>query len=100
MRVAALFAEKLINDEHIILKGYDIRHKFFDDHCDGSETSRIVLEEMNKDDTFVALGGVGCSQACADSSFVAQTLKLPFIAYECTATRLGNPLVYPGLTRF
>jgi len=29
MRVAALLAEKLINDEHLILEGYDIRHTFF-----------------------------------------------------------------------
>jgi hypothetical protein len=100
MRVAVLLAQRMINEQQIILPGMDIEHKFFDDQCDGRETSRIVLEEMNKDDTFVALGGVGCSQACADSSFVAETLKLPFVAYECAATRLSNPLVYPGLTRF
>merc|ERR1719482_1179386 len=39
MRVAALMAEKLINDEHNILTGFDIRHNFFDDHCDGRDTA-------------------------------------------------------------
>jgi hypothetical protein len=100
MRVAALFAERLINTEQIILPGYDLAHRFFDDKCDGRESSRIVLEEMNKDDTYVALGGAACSQACAQSTFVASTLKLPFIGYQCASADLSDSLAYPGLTRF
>jgi hypothetical protein len=99
MRVAALMAEKLINDDHLILEGYDIRHTFFDDHCDGRETARIVLEEMNKDDTYVALGGVGCSRCCAESTFVASSLRLPFVGYDCPAPTLSSVAAYPGLTR-
>jgi hypothetical protein len=100
MRVATLLAERLINEQQLILPTMHIQHKFFDDHCEGRDTAKIVLEEMNVDDTFVALGGVGCSQACAESSFVAETLKLPFIGYECTSPALSNQLSYPGLTRF
>jgi hypothetical protein len=99
MRVSALLAEKMINDQQIILPGYDLHHKILDDKCDGRESSKIVLEEMNKDDTYVALGGTGCSEACAQATFVASTLKLPFLGYECPATKLSDPLAYPGLTR-
>jgi len=100
MRTATLLAERLINEQQLLLPTMNIQHKFFDDHCEGRDTAKIVLEEMNVDDTFVALGGVGCSQACAEASFVAETLKLPFIGYECSSPTLANQLSYPGLTRF
>lgn len=99
LRLAGVFAEQLINRDQIALKGYDLHHVFFDDKCDAQENSKIVLEEMNRDDTYVALGGVACSEACARSEFVATTLNLPFLAYGCPAPKLSNTAEYKGLTR-
>jgi hypothetical protein len=99
MEVAALLAEKWINADQEILKGFDLHHKFYDDKCESTEIQRLVLEEMAIDDTYVALGGVGCSHACAASTFVASTLNLPFLSYNCPSPKLSDAAAYPGLTR-
>jgi len=99
MKVASLLAEGVINEQQKILPGYNLKSVFFDDKCDTDESSRIVLGEMAKKDTYVALGGAGCSKVCASTQFSAETQQLPFLSYECAAASLSNAATYPDLTR-
>jgi carbonic anhydrase len=100
MKLASLVAEGLINEQQTILPGYNIKSVFFDDKCDGTESSRIVLAEMATKDTYIALGGAGCSKVCEQTAFAASTIRLPFISYECSSASLSDTTTYPELTRF
>jgi hypothetical protein len=100
MKLASLLAEATINEQQRILPGYNLKSVFFDDKCDGTESSRIVLAEMATKDTYVALGGAGCSAVCEQTAFAASTIRLPFISYECSAASLSDAATYPELTRF
>merc|ERR1712107_295626 len=64
MRVSTLLAQGLINDAQLILPTYAINSIILDDKCDSQESVRIVLNEMASRDTYVALGGSGCSDVC------------------------------------
>lgn len=99
MRLAALLAEDLINQEQVILPGYALRHVFFDDQCRPEVNSQIVLAEMSRKSTYLALGGAGCSKVCSEIAFAASTLELPFLSYECSATYLSDVEAFPDLTR-
>lgn len=100
MRVAAMVAEGLINDEQKILPGYELRSTFVDDKCDESESNSVMLREAASDVQYVGLGGAGCNAVCAASSSVARSLLLPFVSYDCPGESLSDTLSYPGLTRF
>jgi len=100
MKVASLVAESMINEQQRILPGYNIKSVFFDDKCDSSEGSQIVLEEMARKDTYIALGGMGCSHVCEALSFLATTQNLPLLSYECPSASLSDVQTYPQLTRF
>eukprot|EP00929_Paragymnodinium_shiwhaense_P034250 TRINITY_DN1865_c0_g1_i2.p1 TRINITY_DN1865_c0_g1~~TRINITY_DN1865_c0_g1_i2.p1 ORF type:complete len:1228 (+),score=240.72 TRINITY_DN1865_c0_g1_i2:155-3685(+) len=99
MRVSILLAEGLINEAQQILPGYRINSVIRDDTCDSQESVRIVLNEMASNDKYVALGGSGCSAVCEGTSFVAQSMRLPYLSYDCPDHRLSDTAAYPGLAR-
>jgi len=100
MKVASLLAEGLINEQQIILPGYSIKSVFFDDMCDPVKSSEIVLGEMATKDTYIALGGSGCTRVCQDTAFAASTIRLPYLSYECAGSSLSDESTYPEITRF
>ena len=100
MRLSARVAEGLINDEQLILPAYAITHVFFDDKCDPTQSSQIVLGEMKSATQYVGLGGSGCSAACAGTAFVAASIRLPYLSYECAGASLADTTVFPDFTRF
>jgi hypothetical protein len=100
MKVSSLLAQGLINEQQNVLRGYNLQSVFFDDKCDSVESSQLVLGEMARKDTYVALGGAGCSAVCESVSFLAQTQNLPFLSYDCAAASLSDTTTYPTITRF
>jgi len=100
MKVSSLLAEGLINEQQKILPGYNIKSVFFDDKCNSVTSSEIVLGEMATKDTYIALGGAGCSHVCEETAFAASTIRLPFLSYECPSASLSDVATYPELTRF
>jgi hypothetical protein len=100
MRLSARVAEGIINDEQLILPGYSLNHVFFDDKCDSTESSQIVLREMASTTKYIGLGGSGCSAVCAGTAFVAASIRMPYLSYECAGSSLSDTTAYPDLTRF
>jgi hypothetical protein len=100
MRLSARVAEGIINEDQVILAGYAVGHVFFDDKCDSTESTQIVLEQMKSVINYVALGGSGCSSVCAGTAFVASSIGLPYVSYECSGPELSDTTLYPDLTRF
>jgi hypothetical protein len=100
MRVVARVAEELINDAGLILPGYAVTHVFFDDKCDATTSSQIVLREMKSSIAYVGLGGSGCTSVCAGTAFIASSIRLPYLSYECPGVELSDTTEYPELTRF
>jgi len=100
MRLSARVAEGLINDEQLILPAYAVNHVFFDDKCDPTASSQIVLSEMKSAIHYVGLGGSGCSAACAGTAFVASSIRLPYLSYECAGASLSDTTSFPDFTRF
>jgi hypothetical protein len=98
MRTSAILAQGIINEEQIILPGYSLNHVFFDDKCDSTTSSQIVLREISLSN-YVALGGAGCSAVCAGTAFIAASVRLPFLSYECAGDELSDTTQYPDLTR-
>jgi hypothetical protein len=99
MRMAARVAEDIINSDGVIFDGYALTHVFFDDKCDSTESTQIVLEQMKSVIKYVALGGSGCSSVCAGTEFVASSIGLPYLSYECSGPELSDTTRYPDLTR-
>ena len=100
MRTAARFAENLINYQQMILPGYAIKNRFFDDLGDSQEGMRLVLQESASVTTeYVALGGMGKSDVCANAAFAAASMNMPFLSYECSGRELSNEQEYEGFTR-
>jgi len=100
MRTAAKLAEGIINEEQVILPGFSMVHAFFDDKCDATECPQIVLREQASTTKYVALAGAGCDNVCADTAFIASSLRLPFLSYECAGAALSETSSYPEFTRF
>ena len=100
MRLSARVAEGFINEEQIILPGYALTHVFFDDKCDSTQSSQIVLREMASATKYAGLGGSGCSEVCEGTAFVAASIRLPYLSYECAGAGLADTTAYPDFTRF
>jgi hypothetical protein len=49
---------------------------------------------------YVGLGGSGCTAVCAGTAFVAASIRLPYLSYECAGASLADTTAYPDLTRF
>jgi hypothetical protein len=100
MRTAVLLSQGMINAEQIILPGFSLINMFFDDKCDAVESQQIVLREMASSTKYVALGGSGCDKVCSATAFVAASIRLPYLSYECAGDSLSNTDSYPDFTRF
>jgi hypothetical protein len=100
MRAASRIAEGYINEEQILLPGYSLQHVFFDDKCTSTVSSKIVLREMASTIQYVGVGGSGCTAVCAGTAFVAESIRLPYLSYECAGWELSDTNAYPDLTRF
>ncbi|CAK9023189.1 Gamma-aminobutyric acid type B receptor subunit 1 (GABA-B receptor 1) (GABA-B-R1) (GABA-BR1) (GABABR1) (Gb1) [Durusdinium trenchii] len=98
-RLAARLAEGLINQDQLLLPGYRLQHVIFDDKCDESVGSDIVVSAMAAKDTYVAIGGMGCDRVCRPISSLATSLRLPFLSYECASPDFSDTLAYPALAR-
>merc|ERR1711988_1078981 len=67
-----------------IIPGFAIKNRYFDDLCDAQEGMRIVLQESaSVVIDYVAVGGMGCSEVCANAAFAAASMNMPFLSYEC-----------------
>jgi hypothetical protein len=100
MRAASRIAEGYINEEQVLLPGYSLQHVFFDDKCIPTVSSQIVLREMASTIQYIGVGGSGCSAVCAGTAFVAESIRLPYLSYECSGYKLSDTNEYPDLTRF
>ncbi|CAK9069119.1 unnamed protein product [Durusdinium trenchii] len=98
-RLAARLAEGIINQDQLLLPGYRLQHVFFDDKCDESVASDVVVSAMAAKDTYVAIGGMGCDQVCRSISSLATSLRLPFVSYECASPDFSDTIAYPALAR-
>ncbi|CAE7676448.1 Gabbr1, partial [Symbiodinium sp. CCMP2592] len=89
-RLVARLAEDIINQDQLILPGYQIKHHFIDDHCDpGTE----------KGNSYVAVAGLGCDEVCRQVTSLAVSMRLPFLSYECAHADFSDTSLYPALTR-
>jgi hypothetical protein len=100
MRASARIAEGFINEEQILLPGYSLQHVFFDDKCTATVSSQIVLREMASTIQYVGIGGSGCSDVCEGTAFVAESIRLPYLSYDCAGYELSDTTQYPDITRF
>merc|ERR1719271_744346 len=99
MRVSAMIAEGLINDEQVVMPGYGIFTAFYDDKCDTQTGTQVVLEQVASNDAYVGLTGMGCSEVCESTAFVASSMRMPFLSYECAGNDLSDISTYPDFTR-
>merc|ERR1712232_858659 len=100
MRVASRVAEDMINYQQMVMPGFAIKNHFFDDRCDAQEGMRLVLQESASVlIDYVALGGMGCSEVCANAAFAAASMNMPFLSYECSGRELSDEVEYAGFTR-
>jgi len=100
MRASTLVAEDMINYQQQIIPGHAVYNQFFDDKCNAQEGMRLVLQESaSVTMDYVALGGIGCSEVCADTAFAAASMNMPFLSYECSGRALSDETAYEGLTR-
>merc|ERR1711988_1555816 len=83
-----------------IIPGFAIKNRYFDDLCDAQEGMRIVLQESaSVVIDYVAVGGMGCSEVCANAAFAAASMNMPFLSYECNGRELSDEVAYAGFTR-
>ena len=61
-------------------------------------SSQIVLREISLSQ-YVALGGSGCSAVCAGTAFIAASVRLPYLSYECAGATLSDTTEYDDFTR-
>lgn len=98
-RTALRLAESLINQDQIILPGYELKHDIMDDECDGGKGADVVVSASTAKDTYVALAGMGCNDVCRQVSTLSASLKLPFLSFYCPNPDFSNVAVYPQLAR-
>jgi hypothetical protein len=94
-----MVAEALINDEQMVMPGYGIFTAFYDDKCDTQTGTQVVLEQVASNDAYVGLTGMGCSEVCESTAFVASSMRMPFLSYECAGNDLSDTTTYPDFTR-
>merc|ERR1719203_1684564 len=88
MKRAIQFAEDIINQQQLLLPGFQLRSHFYDDQCDPDRAVSLVLQKQADNEDFIALGGMGCEAACTSTASVTMSVRLPFISYECTGPEL------------
>merc|ERR1712136_377729 len=92
-------AMEIINNEQILLPGYVLGSETFDDQCDADYGQRQVLDKMASD-SWIALGGVSCSEVCKSTAGISDALRLPSLSYECASSEdLADTDIYPAFSR-
>lgn len=98
-RTALRLAESLINNDQLILPGYELKHDIMDDECDGGKGADVVVSANTARDTYVALAGMGCNEVCRQVATLSASLKLPFLSFYCPTPDFSNVAVHPQLAR-
>jgi len=99
MQIAAEVAQDIINQQQLVLPGYELILDFFDDECDADVAKRTMLENY-KTDHWVAVGGMGCLEVCQSLAVVASSLRLPAVSFECSqGESLSDTSLFPDFTR-
>jgi len=99
-RLAARLTEDIINQDQLILPGYQIKHRFIDDQCDPGTASDVIVSAMaEKGNSYVAVAGLGCDEVCRQVTSLAVSMRLPFLSYECAHADFSDTSLYPALTR-
>ena len=99
LRMSILVAQDIINEQQLLLPGYTVNSVFFDDQCRGEDAVRQVLETMAGNSQFVAIGGMGCNDVCAQVSVVASSMRVPSLGYECAADYLTDSVEFHDFYR-
>jgi len=99
MEIAARVAQKIINEEQMLLPGYEIKFTFIDSKCDAEHAMRLVLENFAGSDKWVGLGGMGCSEVCSKLAIISSSMWIPTVGYECSAQYLSDTTLYPDFAR-
>ncbi|CAE7868808.1 Gabbr1, partial [Symbiodinium microadriaticum] len=94
-RTAARLAEGIINEDQLILPGYQLHHDIFDDKCDPSVGSDVVVSANSEKDSYVAIGGMGCDTVCRQVSSLAVSMRLPFLSYGCASADFTDTAAFP-----
>lgn len=91
---------EIINQQQLLLPGYEIIPWVFDDECSGTKANHILLEkQLIYPDTFVFMTGLGCSTAAMAVASIAPIILLPTVSWAATATELSDRSVYPFFYR-
>jgi hypothetical protein len=99
LRMSILVAQDIINEQQLLLPGYNVNSVFFDDQCRGEYAVRRVLETMAGKAKFVGIAGMGCNDVCAQVSVVASSMRMPSMGYECNADYLTDAVEYHNFYR-
>merc|ERR1719284_100432 len=99
LSISQMVAMEIINNEQILLPGYVLRSETFDDQCDADYGQRQVLDKMATE-SWIALGGVSCSEVCKSTAGISDALRLPSLSYECASSEdLADTDIYPAFSR-
>jgi hypothetical protein len=99
MKIAAWIAKDLINQEQVLLPGYEIKIKFTDTSCDKEISVRDVLQEFAGSKAWVALGGLACSSVCESLAVISASLRMPSVAMDCNSGALSSTTLFPDFVR-
>jgi hypothetical protein len=55
---------------------------------------------MASDVKYIGIGGSGCTTVCAATAFTAESIRLPYLSYDCAGHELSDSSEYPDITRF
>ena len=64
MKTAALIAQVLINNQQLLLPGYQLVCHSFDDECSTDRVTQLLLVQRSANDSVVALAGLRCKASC------------------------------------
>ena len=64
MKTAALIAQDLVNNQQLLVPGYQLVSHFFDDERSTDRATQLLLEQRSANDNVVALAGLGCKASC------------------------------------
>ena len=98
-RTALRLVESVINEDQLILPGYELKHDVIDDECDGGKGADVVVSAQSALGSYVALTGLGCNDVCQQVSTLSASLKLPFLSFNCPNPDFSNVAAFPSLAR-
>ncbi|CAJ1385653.1 unnamed protein product [Effrenium voratum] len=99
MKTAAMIARDIINQQQLVLPGFEIKLKFLDDQCDQGHARRAVLEEFAGTDSWVGLAGMACSSVCESLAVVSSSMYIPTVGMDCSGNSLSDTSLFPDFVR-